>query len=394
MFDFLYRSFSKGSKIIIYGDGFRGGIIYSHMVKTGYCDLVCILDPKYASTEIVENVNKEILRLNPEAIKNIPVTDYDFVVISTDSEQGSKVMYSTLLKFGVPKDKILSWNMLVAKEQGFTQIPQAKISAGFYWDKKTGEHLNNPLFLESYGYKVYSQNDEDGIIAEIFRRIGVTNKVFVEFGVENGLECNSHCLLLKGWFGLWIEGDSSKFMQIHNRFSGVIAGNQLQVHNEFITIDNVNSIFEAYRFNGEIDMLSIDIDGNDYHIFKQISVISPRCLVIEYNGKLPPDCEWVMNYDTSYEWDGSDRHGASLKSLEILADYKGYQLVGTNYAGVNAFFVRKDLAKDLFPQPATAENLYNPARFQDSICYCNGHRSNECLLNFGKSEMMPVRVSS
>ena len=70
--------------------------------------------------------------------------------------------------------------------------------------------------LERYGFKAYSQNDEDGIIQEIFNRIGVTNKTFVEFGAYDGLENNTTYLLMKGWRGLWIDGDPKKMKILRN----------------------------------------------------------------------------------------------------------------------------------------------------------------------------------
>lgn len=251
------------------------------------------------------------------------------------------------------------------------------ITAGYQWDMKTKEHLMDRIFLEQYGYKVFSQNDEDGIIQEIFNRIGTTNKVFIEFGIQDGLESNTHYLLFKEWKGLWIEGDTSYYKEIQNKFRPVIENNQLKVINAFITKENINQLFLEAGVEGEIDLLSIDIDGNDYHVFEAISVVNPRVIIIEYNAKFPPNCEWVMPYNRFHLWDGTDKHGASLKALEILGDKKGYQLVGTNINGVNAFFVRKDLAKNLFPSPATAQNLYNPCRL--SIIHRNGHPPKVCL---------------
>lgn len=218
--------------------------------------------------------------------------------------------------------------------------------------------LNDAKYLDRYGYKVYSQNDEDGIIDEIFKRIGTKNKIFVEFGVQNGLESNCHFLLFKGWHGLWIDGDGDCVKKLHEYFEIPLASKQLTVINEFITADNINELIGG-GISGEIDLLSIDIDGNDYWIWKSINCIKPRVVVIEYNAKFPPPCEWVMEYDPKYVWDGSDKQGASLKSLELLGYELGYTLVGTNMNGVNAFFVRDDLTENKFPQPATAENLYH-----------------------------------
>ena len=232
--------------------------------------------------------------------------------------------------------------------------------------------------LERYGFKVYSQNDEDGIIEEIFNRIGTTNKIFVEFGVQNGLECNSHYLLHKGWSGLWLEGDANACNEIVARFFPVIKTEQLKIRQAFITKDNINFLLAESGMVGEIDLLSIDIDGNDYYVWNAINVVKPRAVVIEYNAKFPPNHFWKQAYNEKHTWDGSDWHGASLKAMETLGIRLGYQLVGTNLNGVNAFFVKQELVADLFIEPATAENLYNP--FRDHK-YSNGHPARYCLVN-------------
>lgn len=253
------------------------------------------------------------------------------------------------------------------------------IYGGYRWNKKTKEHLEDPVFLEQYGYKVYSQNDEDGIIQEIFDRIGTTDKRFIEFGVENGLECNSHYLLFKGWTGLWIEGSRAFYKQIQEKFSVVISSGALKTDCAFITKDNINRLFVKNGFQGEIDLLSIDVDGNDYYVWEAVNAVRPRVVCIEYNGKFPPDCQWIMPYFSAHLWQGNDNQGASLKSLELLGRTKGYQLVGTNITGANAFFVREDLAKDRFPLPATAENVYN-----SQCCvlpsHVTGHHADYCVL--------------
>jgi hypothetical protein len=220
--------------------------------------------------------------------------------------------------------------------------------------------LDDIIYLDRFGYKVYSQNDEDGIIAEIFHRIGTTNKVFVEFGIQNGLESNCHFLLFNGWKGLWIDGDKKYFNQLSRHFEIPIQNKQLKAINAFITRDNINELIEEKgKITSEIDLLSIDIDGNDYWIWEVITCIKPRVVVIEYNSKFPPPCQWIMPYNPNHVWDGSDFSGASLKSLEVLGNKLGYQLVGTNTNGVNAFFVENKLARDLFAKPATAENMYH-----------------------------------
>lgn len=262
------------------------------------------------------------------------------------------------------KDNDILFEMLNEPEVKFSFNGVKSITGGLCWDVLTENRLNNPLALERYGYKVYSQNDEDGIIQEIFRRIGTTNKKFIEFGVQNGLESNGHYLLHLGWKGLWLESDGDAVEDIRRRFHEPIKNGQLCLRQELVTRDNINSIIEKENFSGELDLLSIDIDGNDYYVWEAISVVRPRVVVIEYNGKFPPDYSWKMNYDEKYVWHGTDEHGASLKALQELGEKLGYQLVGTNIRGVNAFFVKEYLAKDKFYHPATAEALYNPLRLE------------------------------
>ena len=255
------------------------------------------------------------------------------------------------------------------------------IRGGMAYELLTEQRLENPKCLERYGFKVYSQSDEDGIIEEIFNRIGTTNKIFVEFGVQNGLECNSHYLLHKGWKGLWLEGSEDYCKEIVARFYQIVQKEQLKIGHAFITRDNINELIKAGGVSVEIDLLSIDIDGNDWHVWKAINVIQPRAVVIEYNAKFPPNHAWVMPYNEKHVWDGSDYFGASLKALEILGRELGYQLVGTNLRGVNAFFVKQELAKDLFINPATSEELYNPARYRQ-YQYVSGHPSGYFLMNY------------
>jgi hypothetical protein len=242
------------------------------------------------------------------------------------------------------------------------------------------DHLyNNPKYRDSkrlnkYEYQVFSQYGEDGIIEEIFNRIGTTNKYFIEFGVENGLECNSTNLLYKDWQGLWIEGNPKMYSEINERFKDLISKDKLVVKNEFITAGNIESIFKAAGAPAEPDMLSIDIDYNDYYVWKAITNFKPRVVIIEYNSTFRPDTHFVVPYRADRTWDGSSFFGASLLALQQLADTMDYYLVGCSFAGTNAFFVRKDLAGDLFEPPFTAVNHYEPTRF--FLYYKGGHPKN------------------
>jgi len=137
----------------------------------------------------------------------------------------------------------------------------------------------------------------------------------------------------------------------------------LSVQQAFIGPDNINQLLASNNVPPEIDFLGIDIDGNDYHVFDAINKVSARLVVLEYNAKMRAPLKWVMNFNASHSWDGSDYFGASLKSFELLLDKKGYALVGCSITGANAFFVRKDLVGDKFCKPFTAENHEEPARY-------------------------------
>ena len=227
-----------------------------------------------------------------------------------------------------------------------------------------------PKRLERHGFRAFSQNDEDGIVQEIFRRIGTGRKTFVEFGVQDGLQNNTRLLLYQGWRGHWIEADASACRSMRRAFAAEIATGQLQLCHGFVTTQNIVGLIEAAQL-GDIDLLSIDIDGNDYWIWEAIS-LSPRVLVIEYNAKFPPPTTWVMQYNPQHRWDYTDYQGASLESLCELGRRKGYTLVGCCLAGVNAFFVRNDLLNDCFAPPDTSA-LYNPPRYYMQRFLASGH---------------------
>ena len=226
----------------------------------------------------------------------------------------------------------------------------------------------SPRFLDRkclipFGHKIYSQTDEDGIIREIFSRIGVTNRTFVEFGVGDGLENNTLALLFDGWQGLWIEGSASLTRRIRANLPSVIRERRLSVTTALVTRDNIDALISAAVPSGEIDLMSVDIDGNDYHVFESVTCVRPRVIVMEYNARFPPPLEYCMAYDAAHVWREDDCFGASLKFLELALARRGYCLVGCSLSGVNAFFVRQDLAHGHFLTPFTAEQHYEPARY-------------------------------
>lgn len=204
-------------------------------------------------------------------------------------------------------------------------------------------------FMIKYENKIYSQNGEDGIIEHIFDTIGTTNKIAIEIGVSTGptnIETNTANLIANGWNAYWFD------CLVNNEVP-----NNCIFTKKMLTADNVVETFERLDIPKDIDLLSIDIDGNDYHLREALSQYRPRVCIMEYNGCFSGEIEYIMPRNDSYYWPGeTDRNfGVSLKSCVIQADRLGYDLVYCESNGVNAFFVRKDV--NVF-KPTTSEEAW------------------------------------
>jgi len=243
-----------------------------------------------------------------------------------------------------------------------------------FWEDELAKPRNaDPKRLLRHGFKMYSQCDEDGIIQEIFRRIGIGDRRFVEFGVETGIECCTVKLLLEGWRGLWIDGSPQNVGRIQTHFASFCGDGRLQAIQSFVTAENINALIQQGGISGQIDLLCVDIDYNDYWVWQAIEVVKPRVVVIEYNATLRPPFSGVVPYEPARGWDHSNYFGASLEALVRLGRRKGYRLVGCNFSGVNAFFVHDSCAGDHFLDPATAEEHYEPPRYFFGLLN-GGHR--------------------
>lgn len=147
-----------------------------------------------------------------------------------------------------------------------------------------------------------------------------------------GRECNSRLLLERGWTGL--------------RMDGMDQPGETDIRQEFIAAENINDLFTRHGVPDEFDLLSIDIDGNDYWVLEAIDPrYRPRILVMEYNASLGPTERKTIHYDPSHVWDVSSYFGASLAALHAAAARRGYDLVGCDSTGVNAFWVRADVRR-------------------------------------------------
>jgi hypothetical protein len=255
--------------------------------------------------------------------------------------------------------KNLRLNRRVMQSEGHQRMLALRLIAGY-------EHLRatpKPASINDHELSVYSQNGEDGILVHLFSTIGVHDHRFVEFGVGDGVQCNTANLSINfGWQGLLIEGDrrqAGNAARYYRRRASM--AERVKVRNEMVTAENIDHILAEERIQGEIDLLSIDIDGNDYWVWRAISTIRPRVVIIEYNASFGKERAVVVPYEPSavHRWlhPSGYYHGASLAALNRLATEKGYALVGCESAGVNAFFVRRDLLTEALETP-TPEEAY------------------------------------
>ena len=182
--------------------------------------------------------------------------------------------------------------------------------------------------LRAHERSVRSQCGEDGVLLRIFECIGTSNRYFVEFGAKDGcVESNTaHLRIDCGWTGLLMEGDAARARP--------------PVRSEFVTAENVNALFARHRVPRDFDLLSIDVDGNDYWIWKAIHGYRPRVVVIEYNIFFGPSVRKTIPYRADFHWDKTAYHVASLAALQKLGREKGYTLVHAESYAPNAFFLK------------------------------------------------------
>jgi hypothetical protein len=216
-------------------------------------------------------------------------------------------------------------------------------------------------------FKVFSQFGDDGIIQYLINNIDVGSETFVEFGVENYLEANTRFLLINNnWRGLVIDGNREDVEYIKN--DEIYWRYDLTAVNSFITSDNINHLLADHGFSGELGILSIDIDGNDYWVWQSIQEVSPAIVIIEYNSVFGPDHAITVPYTPEFQrtlahysnlyW------GSSLKALTSLAQEKNYFFWGCNSNGNNAYFIRQDKIGSF--KVSTPELGFVDSRFRES----------------------------
>lgn len=219
--------------------------------------------------------------------------------------------------------------------------------------------------LSETGFRVFSQFEEDGKILFIFSVIGMGRKCFVEIGCDDGVNSNSANLFFNfNWHGLFIDGNPKSIKRGRKFFSKY--PHPFSVPPKFLQAlvkrENVNDLLKNSGIEGEIDLLSIDIDGNDYWVWDALEVAQPRVVIIETHNRFGMR-NIVVPYDPDYFWPGKHPiyHGASPIAMTNLARKKGYRLVGANDLGFNFIFIKNGVGDTLLPEVSVESVLQHPS---------------------------------
>jgi hypothetical protein len=221
--------------------------------------------------------------------------------------------------------------------------------------------------FQSHEFSVFSQWGEDGLLHHILSQIEIPNRTFVEFGVEDYREANTRFLLTScEWRGLVIDGDAANVAAIVQ--DGVAWRYGLAAKQAFVTAENIDALIADAGISGDIGLLSVDIDGNDYWVWKAIQSIRPRVVVAEYNSLFGAAASVTVPYKPDFVRHSAHSsnlyYGASAAALTRLANERGFALVGGNRAGSNLFFVRRDILGRL--REVSVAEAYRPACFRES----------------------------
>ncbi len=234
-------------------------------------------------------------------------------------------------------------------------------------------HYDQPekINLSTAGFRVFSQFEEDGKILFILSVIGTGSSTFIEIGSDDGLNSNCANLAINfGWNGLFIDSNSrsiSRGRYFYKHYPHPYGSKPSFLHSK-VSRENINDLIEQCGFAGEVDLLSIDIDGNDYWIWDAIHVVNPKIVIIETYinyGKR----NIVAPYDPNYSFPGQhpQYHGASPVAMVKLGHKKGYRLIGANQLGFNFIFLRNDLGGNILPEVTIDDVLIHPSCKKDEL---------------------------
>ncbi|WP_034890211.1 hypothetical protein [Gillisia sp. Hel_I_29] len=274
-------------------------------------------------------------------------------------------MLKKLLKKILKIEKVTEVNYDSDNKETYKLLIDIKLQNGRIWSSQIKNKKVETL--HDAEFKVFSQWGDDGIIQYLINYLEIKNKIFVEFGVEDYLESNTRFLLINdNWSGLVIDGSEMNIAKIKK--DEIYWKYDLIAKSAFITKDNINQLIEEEGISDEIGLLHIDIDGNDYWIWKALTIVKPILMIVEYNSVFGYARAITIPYEEDFVWTAAHYSnlyfGTSILGLCDLAEEKGYSFIGSNSAGNNAYFVKNEFLKGL--NPLTAKEGYVEMKFRQS----------------------------
>ena len=244
----------------------------------------------------------------------------------------------------MPKDYKSLLNLLVRLSRTDRTLDEIKINQGRLLALQLRTIQTGRL--ADYEFKVFSQSGEDGILQFLTSNLAIPNKTFIEFGVEDFSESNCRFLMMKdSWSGFVMDGSASNIRRLEATY--YYWRHNLRARAAFVTRETVVSLLEESQFDKNVGILSVDIDGMDYHVLSELGRWTPCILIVEYNALFGLERAVTVPYSASFRRTKAHYsnlyYGASLRAFEHLARQRGYAFVGTNSTANNAFFVRRDL---------------------------------------------------
>jgi hypothetical protein len=267
------------------------------------------------------------------------------------------------------------------------QQDQLKIEIGrILVTLRDGRYASPSTFLDAE-FKIFSQWGDDGLIQFLIAELTVARRIFIEFGVGNYKESNTRFLLMKdNWSGLIFDSSKKNIDQVKSAY--YFWHHDLIAKDRWITVENIEAEIRQCGLAGDIGLLHIDVDGNDFWIWKKLEVITPIIVIIEYNSVFGVERSITTPYRADF--DRTKAHhsnllfGASLRGLVHLGNEKGYAFVGCNSAGNNAYFVRREFltpnVKEVSVEAGYVESHFRESRGQDGrLTWLQGDSRLECI---------------
>lgn len=253
--------------------------------------------------------------------------------------------------------------ILRARPSQDQQLQSRLLTAGMHTEKYDIIHSTK---ISDYGFRCYSEYEEDGILLYLLSKVGRKEKNVVEMCSGPGYECMAANLIINHGFKGYLFDGSKINVFLAKVFFKAFKECKLvrpEITHAWITRDNVNDLLQRSGATGEIDVFSLDMDGCDYWIWEAIEIISPRICVFETNDIVPSDLELTIPYNPNFEFSRQghglkDFRSVSLKAMVNLSRRKGYTMVGANRHGFNIFFVRDDLL-DHIPHRPSINDIHN-----------------------------------